>query len=118
MGKRNKNGMFATARRQFEQELVMRVVAECKGNKTEAAKVLGVSYATLKTIVKEYGNSKKNAMGEADRALAAALKDNVFKRLNGEKPSDISAALASLQESVREEMLTSIRNNLAFPGRP
>ena len=111
MGRKNGDGIFMVARREFEYELIEIEVERCKGNKLEASRRLGISYATLKSIRKD-GLKKSATLTEADKKLISVLRESVLKRIAGEC-ADVGAALATYVETVRGEMIGDIRKKIA-----
>jgi two-component system, NtrC family, response regulator HydG len=46
-----------------ERDYILRVIDECEGNQTRAAKILGIDRVTLHNKLKSYGWSRDNALG-------------------------------------------------------
>jgi hypothetical protein len=109
MGRRTPNSLFMTARREFERELVDRVIAK-SGNKMEAARRLGISYATLKTIVKDKGGKVPAEMAP----LVDELRTVVMRRIEGVSggTENLVRFLEKVRADVRNEFLTDIRQRI------
>lgn len=103
MGKRrDKNGLFMEARRKFEKEFLKQVITSCNGNKMEAARRLGISYATLKIILKE---DRESDLGEFE-AVAKALREEILARIldQGSGVSRIVEIVELAKNAARKEV--------------
>jgi hypothetical protein len=109
MGRRTPNSLFMTARREFERELVDRVI-EKSGNKMEAARRLGISYATLKTIVKDKATKVPHEMAP----LVDEIRNVVMRRIEGVSggTENLIRFLDKIREEVRNEFLSDIRQRI------
>ena len=114
MGRRTPNSLFMTARREFERELVDRVI-EKAGNKMEAARRLGISYATLKTIVKD----KPGKVSHEMQPLVDEIRTVVMRRIEGVSggTEHLVRFLEKIREEVRNEFLSDIRQRIHPSGR-
>ncbi|MBL1148574.1 MAG: hypothetical protein D8M28_12845 [Proteobacteria bacterium] len=48
---------------EMEQEMIMRTLDHCLGNRTHAARILGISIRTLRNKLNQYDGDNKSASG-------------------------------------------------------
>jgi transcriptional regulator with PAS, ATPase and Fis domain len=89
--------MFMHARREFERELVNRLIAKSE-SKMDAARRLGISYATLKTVVKD----GRPAQDKASEQLVEFLRELVMEGIEG-RPIDPKRVLELVRTEVKRE---------------